>query len=248
VTSTFGVGANFDEHLMRDLSQAGGGNAWFIEGASQIPEILTAELGEALEVTARSTVLTVTVPAGCSAAPLNRFEHAMDRRTGECRIQLGDLVSEQAMDVVVQLSFPPGEVGRQVEAEFGLASATEGLGPQTSRLTWHFASHRENDGQQRNVEVDRAVAQQYATRARADATEFNRDGDYERARQVLERTARRIESYAGGDAELRAIARSLRDETRVYAEVALSPMALKMSFYISEESSKGSDRSGRARR
>jgi Ca-activated chloride channel homolog len=38
VTSTFGVGADFDEHLLRDISRASGGNAWFIEGAPQMPK------------------------------------------------------------------------------------------------------------------------------------------------------------------------------------------------------------------
>jgi Ca-activated chloride channel homolog len=248
VTSTFGVGADFDERLLRDMSHAGGGNFWFIEGASQIPEILTTELGEALEVTVQSAVLTILTPNGSSARPLNRFRHDTARNRQECRIELGDLVSGQELDVAIQLSFPPGESGKAVMVEFRLTSATPGAAAGSAELSWTFASHRENDDQARNVEVDRAVALQFATRARAEATECNRDGDYQRARQILERTAQRIESYAGDDRELRELARALRVEVHVYADGAMSLMEIKKSFYVSEATAKGRDRSGRARR
>ena len=68
-TSTFGVGADFDERLLRDM----GGNFYFIEGASQIPGMLTGELAEALEVTLRDASLMVTLPRHATAMTLNRF-------------------------------------------------------------------------------------------------------------------------------------------------------------------------------
>ncbi|MEP7345764.1 MAG: VWA domain-containing protein, partial [Gemmatimonadaceae bacterium] len=61
-TSTFGVGADFDERLLRDMAHSGGGNFYFIEGASQIPTMMTGELAEALEVTMRDAAIEVTVP------------------------------------------------------------------------------------------------------------------------------------------------------------------------------------------
>jgi hypothetical protein len=115
-------------------------------------------------------------------------------------------------------------------------------------VTWTGASHEANDEQPRNVEVDRAVAAQFAAQARAEATEANREGDLERARRVLERTASRIESYAGNDRELLGLVQALRDEVRTYAEGRMSPMALKMSFYVAESTAKGRDSQGRARR
>lgn len=248
VTSTFGVGADFDELLLRDMAHEGGGNAWFIEGASQIPERLTAELGEALEVTMRATVLTITLPAGCSANPLNRFRYEASRDDRECRIELGDLASGQEMDVVIALTFPPGTPGRSIMTTFEVTTTSEGVSAPPESVDWGYASHRENDEEPRNIVVDRAVALQYATRARAEATEFNRNGELDRARRVLERTARRISAYAGNDRELLDLARSLRREVREYAEQVMSPIALKMSFYVAESRGKGRDTSGRARR
>ncbi len=56
------------------------------------------------------------------------------------------------------------------------------------------------------------MARLYAARARAEALELNRAGRYKEARAILEKTARRIDAYAGGDAELEAIAAGLRGE------------------------------------
>jgi hypothetical protein len=54
--------------------------------------------------------------------------------------------------------------------------------------------------------VDRVGARFYASRARAEAVNRNRDSDVEWARWVLLATAKRNRSYAGTDRELMALA------------------------------------------
>jgi Ca-activated chloride channel family protein len=247
-TSTFGVGADFDERLLRDMAHEGGGNFYFIEGASQIPGMLTGELGEALEVTLRNASLIVTLPRGATAETLNRFRQARLADRNELRVDVGDLVSAQELNVVVGITFPRGTPGDHTMAEFALESGGEIVVGSDRSQAWTYATHHENDVQPRNREVDRAVAELYSARARAEATEANREGRYDRARRVLESTARRIREYAGDDATLQHLARALRDEVQVYAEAPMSPVALKMSMYVAELSAKGRDRSGRARR
>jgi hypothetical protein len=51
-----------------------------------------------------------------------------------------------------------------------------------SRLTWSYADDRANDGQPRDPDVDRAVARLFAARARQEAVQRNRSGDYDGAR------------------------------------------------------------------
>ncbi len=57
--------------------------------------------------------------------------------------------------------------------------------------------------------VDVAVAQRYAARAREEAAELNRAGDLERARRVLQTTARRIREYAGRNRQMLDLVREL---------------------------------------
>jgi uncharacterized protein YegL len=53
ITSTFGVGQDFDENLLSQMAIEGGGHFYFIETPKQIPDFLASELGETLEVVAR---------------------------------------------------------------------------------------------------------------------------------------------------------------------------------------------------
>ena len=248
ITSTIGVGADFDEHLLRDMAHEGGGNFYFVEGASQIPEILTSELGEAAEVTVRGAVLSVDVPRGAEVDVLNRFRSSMGVDMRTLTIEVGDLVSEQEVTAVFRVAFPTGEVDDHLTARVALSHRDATSGGAHGELRWRFASHAENDAQPRDRTVDREVAAIFAARARAEATEANRAGDFLAARQVLEQTAQRINGYAGGDADLVREAAALEDAVSEYALASMSATHLKASFFAAESALKAREPAGRARR
>ena len=242
VTSAFGVGADFDERLLRDIANEGGGNFYFVQTAAQIPDLVTSELGEALEVVQRDAELTLTLPRGAEARVLNRFRTRKSHGRTAITVELGDLVSAQELDVVIRVKFPLGEIG-------DVQRITGGIGDNAaSTVEFTYASHLENDEQPRNVEVDREVARVYAGRARAEATEANRHGDFDRARRALVDTSRHIDVYAGSDTELCALANALRNEVPQFAESVMEPMAMKSAFFVAESAVKGRTFEGKARR
>lgn len=241
-TSCFGVGADFDERLLRDIASEGGGNFYFVQHATQIPDLITSELGEALEVVVPRAALSVTLPRGAEATVLNRFRSRKSHNRTGITIELGDLVSSQELDIVIRVKCPLGEIGETIVVRAGLEDEEQAI----VKLT--YGSHAANDDQPRDAVVDREVARVYAARARGEATEANRAGDYDRARRVLVGTARHIEEYAGDDHELRALATALRGEVQEYAEQAMSPMALKASFFVAESATRGRSFEGKARR
>jgi Ca-activated chloride channel family protein len=246
-TSTFGVGADFDERLLRDMAHEGGGNFYFIEGAAQIPEMLTGELGEALEVTLRDAALEVVLPPGAEVEPLNRFRHGRVEGNAH-RVELGDLVSEQELAVVLAVALPRGVIGERASIRIAL-SANGALFPTAEcEVTWTYASHEENDRLPRDREVDREVAALYAARARAEATEANRIGDFGRARRVLERTAARIRSYAGDDPQLRLVRQQLLDEVPRFTEQVMEARLMKRAFFEANAATRYRDAAGKARR
>lgn len=247
VTSTFGVGEDFDERLLRDMAHEGGGNFYFIEAPEQIPDLLTSELGEALEVVMRRAALHVMLPDGVEARPLNRYRHTRVVGDNELRVELGDLVSAQEIDAVIELTFPTGDVGSTIAVRVSLGSDDSLLTSAEGLVEFTYASHVDNDRQPRDRVVDREVARLYAALARAEATEANRHGDFARARQALDGTMRRIMEYAGSDAELRGIVSQLREAVPQY-EAAMNPMSLKQSLFASELTAKGRRADGRARR
>jgi Ca-activated chloride channel family protein len=242
VTSAFGVGADFDERLLRDIANEGGGNFYFVQTAAQIPNLVTSELGEALEVVVPGAELTLTLPRGAEARVLNRFRTRKSHGRTGISVELGDLVSAQELDVIVRVKFPLGEIHDVLRVAGSLGDDV------TTSVEFTYAGHGENDDQARDTEVDREVARIYAGRARAEATEANRHGDFDRARRALVDTARHIDVYAGDDPELRSLADALRDEVPHYAEAVMAPMALKSAFFIAESTVKGRTFEGKARR
>ena len=246
-TSTFGVGVDFDERLLRDMAQAGSGNFYFISSAEQIPDLMTSELGEALEVVVRRAALELSLPHGATAKPLQSFRHFYAGGDRELHIELGDLVSGQQMDVVVEIELDGGLEGADATVDV-VATSRASDGPTVrAHQRWLYASHGANDEQPRDRVVDRQVATLYAARARADAAEMNRAGLYERACEVLRRTAKRIRSYAGTDPELNRIADELDGELEKFSEPLPAP-ALKQTFFASHAAMAERSPMGRARR
>jgi hypothetical protein len=244
-TSTFGVGEDFDERLLRGMADASGGRFYYIEQPAQIPDLLTSELGELLQVVARDACLTLLLPKGVEAAPLNALDTAAV--TGGIRIQLGDLVSGQQLDVVVALTFPAGHAGDTVAVQFDLSDRDGVPAAPPQALGWSYATERSQQGQPREVIVDRAVAGLCAARARAEALELNRAGDYREARAILEKVARRIDGYAGEDPDLKAVAEGLRAEGADYGHV-MDQRVMKQRYFNSYSISKNRMPDGKARR
>lgn len=244
-TSTFGVGVDFDERLLRDMAHEGGGNFYFLEDSRQIPDLITSELGEALEIVMPKAAIEIEIPQGAGAEVLNRFRSSQD--AGCLRIELGDVVSAQEVEAVVRMNFPVGQPGGRVTTTARLVGAVPTENG-VAAIGWTYAGHEENDIQPRDLEVDRRVAAIYAARARADATEANRQGDFAAARSVIERTAARIRQYAGADDELNTRWNELLVEMPIYDRAVMNPMAMKSAFYVAEMAVKGRVRDGKARR
>ena len=244
-TTTFGVGENFDERLLRDMAHEGGGNFYFLENARQIPDLITSELGEALEVVMPRAVIEMEIPRGSDAEVLNQFRSS----TGDnmLRVELGDVVSSQEVEVIVRFNLARGEIGGSVSTRAYLLSG-DATPVRSDEISWTYASHTENDRQPRDREVDRRVAELYAARARADATEANRHRDFAAARRAIEATVARIRQYAGNDPALNSIWMDLARERPRYDEAVMSAMEMKRAYYQADMGMKGRVADGKARR
>lgn len=244
-TSTFGVGRDFDERLLQQIAASGAGHFYFIETPQQIPDLLASELGETLDIVARDAALVVTVPDGVEATPLGSFP--LDAAGRVVRVNLGHLVSGQELRLVVCLTFPTGAEGQRLPVGFRLADAGAALDSTEQTLTWAYASHAGNDAQPRDRIVDRAVAEAYAALARQQALVLNGEGRYDEARRLLERVARKIRSYAGGDAELTRIVRELLAETEEFA-IHMDALTAKKRHFAAYSVMQSRTPEGRSRR
>jgi len=244
-TSTFGVGDDFDEVLLQSMATAGGGHFYFIESAAQIRDHIASEVGEALEVVARSVSLELTLPESVRLESLGAFPAKVG--VGRIAIELGDLVSGQQVEVPLRLSFGFGEVGDLLPGSVILSDRDGMLDGSAARLSWEYADDRANDAQPRERAVDRTVAAIFAARARQRAVELNRRGDYAAASGELKATARKIRGYAGHDPELGAIIDGLLQEAEMFGQVMFE-RERKMRYATSAYQMRSRDVMGQAKR
>jgi Ca-activated chloride channel family protein len=125
-TSTFGVGNDFDERLLQELADAGGGHFYYIADAPQIRDAITSEVGETLEIVARDVHLEITARDDIRIEPISPYRAAT--RGNRTAVSLGDLGSEQVVEVVLRLSFPYGQVGQETGAIVALTDRTASSG------------------------------------------------------------------------------------------------------------------------
>jgi Mg-chelatase subunit ChlD len=208
-TTTFGVGNDFDEALLQSMADAGGGHFYYISNPAQIRDHIAGEVGETLEIVARDVTLEVVFAEGVTVEAIS--PHRVSAHGSRAMVAVGDLVADQVVEIVLRLAFPYGEHGRETGVILGTGTGAD------ARLAWTYADDRTNNGQTRDRDVDRAVARQFAARARQEAVRRNRAGDLDGARHILAATARRIKSYAGKDAELGGLVSELEAESPRYA-------------------------------
>jgi Ca-activated chloride channel family protein len=241
-TTTFGVGRDFDEVLLQAMASAGGGHFYFIETAASIRDHISSEVGETLEIVARGVTIEVTAAEGIRVESLSPYPVHEGR--GRTEISLGDLTSEERVEVVLRLNFPYGEAGRTTGALFAL-SDRDGVVRGEEKLSWAYADNAANDHQERDRIVDRAVARIFAARARQEAVGRNRSGDYDGARHAVEATARRIRGYAGRDTELRAILADLEGQVQELA-APMMEMDRKLMYATSSYQLRSREPDGKA--
>jgi Ca-activated chloride channel family protein len=247
-TSTFGLGADFDEALLQAMADSGGGHFYFIGNVAQMRDHITGEVGETLEVVAREVVLELTLPESLRIEPLSPFR--VEHRGGRARVYLGDMVSGQVLSVVLRLTFEQGEVGRDVGVIVRVTDASgafEGArpAPHPVTLAWTYADSAANDEQPRDRDVDRVVARLFAERARQEAVRLNREGRYADARDVLDGVRRRVAAYEGSDPELAAVVARLELELPTYA-APMPEMDRKRVHFLASASSRMRTGEGRS--
>jgi len=244
-TSTFGVGNDFDEHLLGGMADSGGGAFYYIEDPEGIPAIMDRELGETLEVVARKVVLEVQLAPGMSVKAIGPYEVETGRESA--RVLLPDLVSGQQLELPLRLGFSRGDEGERVTVRFRLLDREGALGGLHSELSFRYADGATNRAQKRDLQVDQLVAERYAARAFKDANKLNRDGDFKLAARALQSVARRIRSYADSDAQLGQLAQQLEQEGEAY-QAPVSVAKRKADYYRSSTQAQSRSVSGERRR
>ena len=200
--STFGIGEDYDEDLMRLLADAGGGRMQFIEDVSTLPRAFAAELGRANRIVATDVRLRVAAPAGGTVERVFGYEPV------DGVVRVPDFAAGDERHVLLRLAFRggTGTAGvAAVEVEYVDAAGRARRAAASAQATF-TADARLLAEPPGRAAVDGARAEM-ADLARAAALE-EEAGRRDQAAEKLDQLARVAAS---------APAPHLRDEARLYS-------------------------------
>jgi hypothetical protein len=154
-------------------------------------------------------------------------------------------VAEQVVQVVLRVVFPLGVMGQETGVVLSVSADGAPEDGATASISWEYADDIRNDKQERDAEVDRAVAVLFASRARQEATQLNRAGNFPAAQAALAGVAKRIRGYAGRDAIMRGLIADLENEALQVA-LPMAPAAEKQMYFAASASLRTRDMLGKA--
>lgn len=103
--TTVGVGSDFNESLLTQMAQAGGGHYSFAANADQIPTAIGQELGSLLAVSAQNVNFKLDLPEGIEVQQV--YGHEEEFKPGILEESLGDLTSGEERRLLIKLRILP---------------------------------------------------------------------------------------------------------------------------------------------
>jgi len=195
-TTAMGLGKDFNEDLMMEMANAGGGAFYFIESPEVTPEIFKEELTGLLSVVGQNLTITVTTGEEVSAIrQLNAYP--VDVTGRETGFRLGDIFAHEVKTLVLELSIPALDTIGEAKIASLRFDYDEITGSTTTHHTQEFPVNvnvRANPERSLpNEEVAQSVLLLQAANARRDAVKAADKGDYKHASQVLRDVAQSID-------------------------------------------------------
>jgi len=135
--STFGVGLDFDERLLRHIADTGGGNYYYIASPDEIPGIFMEELGELGDVVAQNLTIDFR-PKGAEVLGVLGFDGA------GLPAQAGAVRAGAVRSVMLALSVSAADGAAGLSQDAGSTSQDAGM---QARHGAHAAAHRPGDGE-----------------------------------------------------------------------------------------------------
>ena len=195
-TTCIGFGASFNETLMRGMSQAGGGNYWYVEAADQMTDMFTEEIDGLVALAAQNVEAEVrlTHPRSAGVTVLQRLP--TQRTDRGWRVNLGDLyaTSPKSVGLIFHVE-DVTELGQTQVAEVRLVSdvvMAEGIEHRV--ITLPVVANLDGTD---HVEptVDRTFVRFEAARAREEAIEHADRGDLAQAARTLAEASTKLHPY-----------------------------------------------------
>ncbi len=216
-TTCMGVGMDFNEDLLTAMASEGGGAFYFIDNPDQAPQIFAEELSDLLNVVGQNLIITLIL-AGELRMVRQLNSYPVETRDGKIVFRLGDIFADEVKSLVLELHIPalatlgPVEVAR-LRFEYDELAETSVM-HRTLELPIMVNAVPESEAaaQPPNPEAVKPVLLLRAARAREEAVQHADQGDFSRAKEILNNIADEMQTAGLSDKELEAEHNMLREE------------------------------------
>ena len=209
-TTTIGFGPHFDEDLLRAMAEAGQGSTYYIERTDQASGVFEEELEGLLSLVAQNVRVSV-VPGEDAGAVKVLHDYTSHAEGSALTLEIGDLYSREPRRVLMEFLLPPeateGSDARVAELTVTAQVLTPGHGVEQQTITLPITLSPAEGGKV-DPQVRKEILLLEAARARDEALEAQRRGDYAGGTETLGRAVRELGSSPYQDGE---IAEELRD-------------------------------------
>lgn len=113
VVSTLGIGADYNEALMSEIANQGGGRFYHLKDAAQIPAFMTGELGDAASIAARQVVVKLDLPPEAALVSLTSA-YPVKQVGNTASVMVGSIPVDLELEVPLRLTFTSQKAGTRL--------------------------------------------------------------------------------------------------------------------------------------
>jgi Ca-activated chloride channel homolog len=238
-TTTIGFGSDYDEHLLRAMADAGGGNMYYIERPDQAASIFGDELQDLFDLGAQN-VAVVVKPAAAAQLTAVHHDYASSSTADGLRIELGDVYAREPKPLLVELLVAGAVAGELLIAELvvsaDVVTAEGGVERHVITLPVMLSP---TAGPHVEPEVRRELLLQAAAKARREALDRRAHGDYDGAAHVLFQAGAQLQAADMDDATIREEAEDVLAMSRSFARRSDTVADQKYMYQRAYNSSRG---------
>lgn len=105
--STVGLGDDYNEDLMTQLSSKSDGNTYYVRESAELPELFAKELGDVLNIVSRNLAVVINCKPGVRPIAIIGSEGRIDGQ--QVAIDFNQLYSGQKRYALIEVALDPGE-------------------------------------------------------------------------------------------------------------------------------------------
>jgi len=198
-TSTFGVGEDFNEHLLEAMSTTGGGMYHYIQSPQQIPEIFNKEFSELAAVTARDVEIILDIPAGVSVEVMGAWR--VEKEADRTHIFIGAMQAGRSQTLYVSLLTPPAgeESGLTIKGRVTGQGDASQVYEDTTEITFEYTNAKKVKAASRDQGLLKRSAQVRVAEAVNQSLKLERSGKRDKAARNLKQVVEAASPYMAPD-------------------------------------------------